>query len=415
MLCSHPIVSKNNDGVARIISVGRLSKPKNTEAETQQSLDAIRRENERLLKTIYSGESIVRYLGEQISGMQPERDTMTELWELVDSGLWDLIIAEDLSRAFRNPALQLKFVQDCFDQGIRVICFADNLDTADENWETAALIAAVRHGLSIPDTRRRIRRTATGSFANGGMVIKIKAFYAKVSREDAASGKYGPKGLRIRKRTELNWAMIEIRRRLHAGESPRFIIAWLNSEGVPVGDYVKSGRWTKKVFRELLQDPILHGNRTFRDVLHRQIFRTAKYRRSKNETPDIEYVPELAFMTREEQEAMLAIVGWSIDWGGVKPTQRSNPRKGISRYESYWPAQSAHCCACGAKMYSNGKFLASAVDRTVPGAWRIIKASAAANRSPHRHFEYCTESLRVTQKIKESRRRVAQRESQVAA
>ena len=41
-----------------------------------------------MLKTIYSGESIVRYLGERISGMLAERDTMTELWELVDSGLW---------------------------------------------------------------------------------------------------------------------------------------------------------------------------------------------------------------------------------------------------------------------------------------------------------------------------------------
>ena len=111
MLSNHPIVPKNPDGIARIISVGRLSKPKDSEAETQQSLEAIRRENERLLKSVYAGTPVIKYLGEQISGMIAERNTMTELWELVASGEWDLIIAEDLSRVFRNPVFQLKFLQ----------------------------------------------------------------------------------------------------------------------------------------------------------------------------------------------------------------------------------------------------------------------------------------------------------------
>jgi len=357
MLGNHPIVAKNVDGVARIISVGRLSKPKDSEAATQQSLDAIRRENERLLKSFHSGPTAIRYLAEQISGMVAERATMTELWELVASGEWDVIIAEDLSRVFRNPVFQLKFLQDCVDAGIRAICFADNIDTADEGWETAALIAAVRHGLAIPDTRRRIKRTATDSFKRGGMVLRTKAFYSKVSREDAAAGTFGPKGLRIRKLTDLTWAVDEIRRRLHAGESPRFIIAWLIAEGVPCGEYVKSGRWSLKNLRELLQDPILHGTRTFRDVVHKQIFKTGNYQRDKNATPDSEYVPELAFMTRDEQEAMLATVGWSIDWGGVKPAERPHPRKGISRYESHWPAQSTTCSVCGDKMFAYGMYL----------------------------------------------------------
>src|SRR4051794_3904989 len=261
MFASHPINPKNADGVLRIISVGRLSQPKETVDATQQSLEAIRCENERLLKSIYSGPVNVRYQAEQISGMIADRQTMTELWELVETGEWDLIIAEDLSRVFRNPRFQLAFLQDAVDKGIRVICFADNLDTADENWEVAALIAMVRHGLPIPDGRRRIKRTATESFKRGGMVLKFKAFYARVSKEDAATGKYGPKGLRIRKLQELAWAVDEIRRRLHAGESPRFIVSWLNATQVPCGPYVK-GAWTKRILRQLLEDPILHGTRT---------------------------------------------------------------------------------------------------------------------------------------------------------
>ncbi len=357
MFGNRPIVPRNPDGVLRIISVGRLSKPKKTEEETQQSLEAIRRENERLLANIYSGPKVIRYLAEQISGMVAERTTMTELWELVDTGEWDIIIAEDLSRIFRNPVFQLKFLQDCVDAGIRAICFADNIDTCDEGWQAAALVAIVRHGLPIPDTRRRIKRTATDSFKRGGMVLKTKAFYAKVSREDAAAGRYGPKGLRIRKIEDFACVLDEIRARLHAGESPRFIVAWLKAEGIPCGKYVKLGRWTLRVLRDLLEDPILHGTRTFRDVVYTQVFKTGEFRRDKNPAPESEHVPELAFMTREEQEAMLATQGWTINWGGVSAAKKPHPRKGISRYESYWPAQSATCHACGDKMFACGPFL----------------------------------------------------------
>jgi DNA invertase Pin-like site-specific DNA recombinase len=181
MFSNRPLVPKNPDGVLRVISIGRLSQPKETEAATQQSLDAIQRENEWMLKSIHSGPIVVKYLAEQISGMLANRETMAELWKLVASGEWDLIIAEDLSRIFRNPAFQLMFLQQCADSGIRVICFADNLDTADESWESAALLATARHGLMIPDTRRRIKRTATESFKRGGMVLRVKFGFAKVS------------------------------------------------------------------------------------------------------------------------------------------------------------------------------------------------------------------------------------------
>ena len=155
MIGNVPITPKNPSQPLRVISVGRLSQPKDTEAETQQSLDAIRRENERMLASIYSGQKLIKYLGEQTSGLLAQRQTMTELWELVGTDEWDLIVAEDLSRIFRNPRFQWAFVQDAVDAGIRVICFADILDTADENWETSVAVATLRHGLTIPDTRRR--------------------------------------------------------------------------------------------------------------------------------------------------------------------------------------------------------------------------------------------------------------------
>ena len=108
------------------------------------------------------------------------------------------MIAEDLARIYRNPRHQYRFVQDCVDQGTRVICVGDNLDTADENWEITMGAAALRHGLHIPDTRRRVRRTATHSFHKGGMVQKIRYGYRRLSAEEAASAQFGLKGLEDR-------------------------------------------------------------------------------------------------------------------------------------------------------------------------------------------------------------------------
>ncbi|MEX0610818.1 MAG: hypothetical protein WD229_01750, partial [Pirellulales bacterium] len=263
-----------------------------------------------------------------------------------------------ISRIFRNPKLQWEFVQKCVDVGVRVICFADNLDTADDNWFFTLTVATVRHGLTIEDTRRRIKRKSTTAFEQGGEVGKTRFGYAKVSREDAAAGKYGPKGLRIRRLDEWNWVYLDIKRRFPEKEKPLEVVEWLNSAGIPPGPYVTSQRWTVKLLQQNLQCPLLHGTRQFRRERSVLVFGTGRFRREANAEPATQYVPELAHMTREEQEEMLAAVGWRIDWGGVKPPPAEpHPRKGISRYQSYWPAQSATCSVSGDKMYAVGKFL----------------------------------------------------------
>ena len=75
----------------------------------------------------------------------------------------------------------------------RVISIGDNLDTAEENWEVNLGTAALRHGLYIPDTRRRVRRSAQHSFHLGRMVQKIRFGYRKLSPEQAESGEFGRK------------------------------------------------------------------------------------------------------------------------------------------------------------------------------------------------------------------------------
>ena len=127
---SVPFQPKHPDGKLRAIVIGRIS----TEHQKEESIDASFRYVREYLARIYDGPAEIEYLGERASGMLADRATIRQAEELISSRRIDLVIAEDLSRIYRNPRLQYDFVQNAVDHGWRVICIADNLDTATDHW-----------------------------------------------------------------------------------------------------------------------------------------------------------------------------------------------------------------------------------------------------------------------------------------
>ncbi len=321
-----PLIPRDPNGKLVVVVIGRIS----TSGQDIENIDASYRVVKAYLADIYDGEMDIRFLGERASGMLTDRSTIREAEDLVNRGIVDLVISEDLSRIYRNPRHQYNFVQDAVDAGTRVICIGDNLDTADENWEVSMGTAALRHGLFIPDTRRRIRRTATDSFHKGGQVTKVRYGYRKLTKEEAASGEFGPEGLRMAKVGECTPVIHEMRRRLMKDRMVAPVVDWLNDEGISPGSYVKKGRWSKSGLKELMRDPILSGTRMFRDTLYSPIFKTGKHLRSKNPQPEFEQCPELAHMTLEEQKSMLDAMGWTFNKGEPVDAPR-HPRAGIPR------------------------------------------------------------------------------------
>ena len=196
MNLSEPLTSRQPDGVLRVILPGRISKPtQDKESIASQQLDA-----EGWLKHIYNDKPVkLTTLGEQASGWLADRTTMLQAMAIIEAGECDLVLVGELREIYRNPGFQWKFVFDCLDNDTRFIAVHDCIDTADETWEVMMLAAAMRHGLEVPTTRRRVRRKATYSFSKGGMVSKVKFGYRKLTREEAASGKFGPVGLRLAK------------------------------------------------------------------------------------------------------------------------------------------------------------------------------------------------------------------------
>jgi DNA invertase Pin-like site-specific DNA recombinase len=344
-----PLVPKSPSSELNVVAIGRIS----TVHQDLENIEASYRYVEEYLRRLYQGPMRIKHLGEQASGMLTERATIREAEDLVATGEVDLVIAEDLARIYRNPRHQYNFVQDCVDTGTRVICVGDNLDTADENWEITMGAAALRHGLHIPDTRRRVRRTATHCFHNGGMVQKIRYGYRKLSPEEAASGAFGPKGLRIAKRPECTPVIRAIRDRVLGGERFAAIAEWLDSEGIEPGPYVERRRWSARLIVELLEDPILSGTRTFRDTICRPIFKTGKHKPTKNAEPERESCPELAHLSIEEHETLRQEIARRRAELGSK-RQRTSPRRNTPRSRSIWPGQAIRCGVCGELMYYAG-------------------------------------------------------------
>jgi hypothetical protein len=232
--------------------------------------------------------------------------------------------------------------------------------------------AALRHGTTIPDVRRRVRRTATHAFHNGGMVLRVRYGYRKLSREEAGSGLHGPKGLRIAKRPECTAIIKEMAERVLRGQHYTTIADWLRDERIEIPPY--AARWTAKLVRLLLADPILSGTRSFRKVIHRPIYRTGKHRRIRNPEPETVYCPDLAHLTVEEHHRLLA---------AIEQREQSYPRKRGSshplfhrpRSRAIWPGQHARCAICGGMMHQIGRHLkcANASGKGQANCWNKVQ------------------------------------------
>ncbi|MBL8829736.1 MAG: recombinase family protein [Planctomycetaceae bacterium] len=397
---TQPLTPKTGD-VLQVIALGRIS----TIHQDIENIEASYRYIEDFLSRIYPGPSKIHFLGEQASGMRTDRATIRAAEDLVATGTIDLVIAEDLSRIYRNPRYQFDFVQNAVDVGTRVICIGDNLDTGDENWEITMGAAALRHGLHIPDTRRRVRRTATHSFHQGGMVQKVRYGYRKLSAEEAASGVFGPKNLRIIKLPECTPVIASMAGRVRAGESYATIADWLNVDGIAPGPYVTGGRWSARLVVELLNDPILSGMRTFRDTICRPVFKTGRHKATKNAEPETECYPQLAHLTPEEHLTVLASIA---ERRSERTANATGPpkRRGVPRSRSLWPGQLAVCGICGGLMYYAGRHLrcANSLRRMGERCWNRVQLPVrlARERVMDRLLLAVTDDERLRQRFVEA-------------
>lgn len=350
MMLQVPLVPRMADGILRVILPGRISTPH----QDMEAIATTQADMAQWLKHSYSGPTEIMQVGEQASGWLVDRKSMRKVEAAIQNGECDLVLVREVREIYRNPELIWRFIHKCLDNDVRVICVWDYIDTAVEGWETPASTAVLRASMARPETRKRVKSKATYTFNKGGMVLKVRYGYRKLTKEEANSGQFGPQGLRIAKIGECTPTISEIRRRLLARIPPQLVVDWLDVEGILPGPYVTAGRWSVRVLLALMRDPILSGRRRFRKDISRFYYGTGRHKAQPNPNPLVEECPELAHMSVEEQQELIEYLATLDKNKDAQKSGKDSPLWNVSRSRSLWPGQAVRCGICGGRMYDLG-------------------------------------------------------------
>ncbi len=342
---------KAADGVLQVIFIGRVSQP----GQSITNIEASYKFLEPHLHALWKGPTRIQRFGEQGSGLNILREEVLKAEAQISTGTIDLVMCEDISRAYRDPKEILAFCYRCVNEKTRLVCPGDNIDTSRDDWFTAALMAAMRHGMYIPDTLRRLKRTADDAFDIGGQVIFAPPGYEEVSAADALKPEIQPHhpGLRIRINVSLLPLITRIKDRILTGKYSWRQMAYFATEiGFPTGPRCKTGIWTGDMFRYWLLMPILHGERQKDRVVTEKKLSVGSKKRSVNPTPRTKEWPGLAIFTKEEHQQLIDIMSGRAHPNVVGANNGAAKfRREVARIDTTFPRQQLTCKICKKRFY----------------------------------------------------------------
>jgi DNA invertase Pin-like site-specific DNA recombinase len=282
------------------------------------------------------------------SGEILDRQDLAEAEAAVESRELDLVIVEDLGRICRrNRAID--FCELCEDAGTRLVAINDAIDTARDDWRFNAFFASLKHESGNKDTARRIRRSLRHRFEQGGVVQTLPYGYSKppgartdgdVATDPAAEPVYQ-----------------EVFRRLEGGASYAEVADWLNAEGVPIGPWMRAGRWDGPGLARVVRNPILKGVRRRNERMSQRVNRTGR-RKSVKAPPSerlLRAVPHLAFIEPARYDRLIAqLDSRHAACARCRKAGAPDTRAGASRQRTAWPGQHLTCGVCGRLYYWGG-------------------------------------------------------------
>ena len=254
----------------------------------------------------------------------------------------DLYIFEDLGRLVRGAEAQ-RLLGVGVDHAVRTLVPHDSIDTADPNWEEAALNACASHVAHNAHSSKRIKIKlmnrfrkfggAPGRPIHGYIVPEGVKTYDGWSKDSAATP-----------------AIQEGARRLLAMQRPNVtaVAEWFNAIGVPVGPYCRNDKWDGKMVRRFYRNPLLkgapeRGNRY--TVKKHELGRRVSV---KNPDGPISWAcPHLAHLDAATFDALNAHLEACHANLGRKPVNGVDPRLHVSPKLTRFPGQWGYCWYCG--------------------------------------------------------------------
>lgn len=301
---------------------------------------------------------------EAISGEHVSRPGINTAKDCVEAREVDLVVVEDSSRLFRDLPACCGFVGAAVDEGIRVICINDYIDTAEEDWLNRLHESQKHHTQSNEYTSRRIKRKHEALFRAGFAIGLVRSGYQRLT-PDRRPANEAEKGPYIDVIDELWTAtIIEVYLRIARGELPAMVATWLNTVGLPKICNSRKKSWSGQNVKELIRRTIYRGHERFRDTISKKKHKAGRRKQEKNRPEQV--------LTREMPT--LRIVEdwlWYAANDAIRGRDKSrhaqgreNPQYGIPR-DSRGPLSRRFSCAC----------CGSTMERPGPSGYRCALAS----------------------------------------
>jgi DNA invertase Pin-like site-specific DNA recombinase len=330
-----PLLPRNGHTV-EVLGIARIS----TDHQDQRSLADQEALYDRWLKERLGRPYRLETIASRGSGECLDRRELLDAIAAVESGRYDLVIAEDLGRIARRVHTQL-FCELCEDHETRLIALNDQVDTAQENWRLLAGFASMRHEMYNADTGKRIRRSLRNRFEQGGVVQTVVYGYLKPpgAKSDAD----------LRKDPAAEPIYQEMFTRLEGGASYSEIADWLNEKGIPPGPYARLPRWDCSLVTRLIHNPILKGVRVRNQRMSKRVNQTG--RRKSVVAPASErlerHCPHLAFIEPARYDRLIAQLDERNARFRRKGIDGIDTRRNVPKKRTVWPGQHIDCGICG--------------------------------------------------------------------
>ena len=291
----------------------------------------------------------------ETSGETLDRPGMNKLRQGLEEARWDLLIAEDSSRLFRSPTHCGELVETAVDEGIRVLCINDFVDTNNEDWPERLRAAQDAHAKANWFTRQRLKRKREALWEMGAAMGKLRPGYRRRPTVQASYGEPAKGPFFDDLDPELQPIVYEAFERVGNGEKPWSVAHWLNTTPLKTCDDAADKRWDERNVISLIASEVYKGIECYGKTKTTRKLRKLKKVARRRRPEDVKRRP----MERQRivPDWLWAKANRAIE-GRVRtkdtPQGDDHPLANIPR-DSRGPLSNLLVCFCGAKMWAEGR------------------------------------------------------------
>ena len=247
----------------RVVLYARYS----TDQQSPRSIDDQIAKCREFLDTLALGEvEVIVVTDAAISGEHTRRPGIDRVWELIESGGCDMLIAEDLSRLYRHSTRAMQLIESAVDADVRVVAINSNIDTDEDEsrWRMGSHFASMKAETDNTETRKRIVRAMEGLWRDGYAVGALKPGYIRIPTTPATDREPAKGPFRDQKDTRWTPVINRAYEMCAHHDMPWVIASYLNDAGFPKSRRARLEEWTETNVIRLIRDPINRGEESYR-------------------------------------------------------------------------------------------------------------------------------------------------------